>query len=148
MIFFGEPGEPQASWNMHDFMVQQTLGCQGVCGGGVHHLEPIGVFLKSEAVLRLPARLLWALEGFPPGPRTRDISFPWMICVPHPWRTHSQPAPVPSLPASFHRLSVCKHVENCLPETVQFSTSPAVFWPPLLSASRLKFFFLVSMRHW
>lgn len=113
--------------------------------GAVHHLEPIGVFLKSEAVRRLPARLLWALEWFPPGPRTRDISFAWMICVPQP----GEPTPGlhegRSLPASSHHRSV-NTFRAALPS---FSS------PPLLQSSvfsfqppGLKFFFPVSMRNW
>lgn len=38
--------------------------------------------------------------------------------------------------ASIFSSCLCKHVKNCLPILRSLPASPAVFWPPLISASR------------
>lgn len=119
-LFGSAPGSRRLHGTCSDFMVRLGTG-RWRC----HHLEPILVFLKSEAARRLPARLLRALEWLPPGPKTRDISFLLDWSNPRHSRAHPQPTPVPFF-ADFFSLCFCKHIKNGLP-AFQFSASPAVF---------------------
>lgn len=93
-------------------------------------------FPKSEAVHSLPAQLLQALEWFPPGPRSRGFSFPPGSCVPQ-TLGHAPPGSPGAILCRRFSLPFCKHVKNCLSE-IQFSTPPAIFWPPLSSALRIE----------
>ena len=93
----------------------------------MHNLELIGVFLKSQAVHSLPAQLLQALEWFPPGPRSRGVSFPQEDVCPKHSGMHPQAAPMPFCADPFHLLSV---------NTLKIAF-PRFSFPPLLQFSGL-----------
>lgn len=75
----GSPGSRRLHGWSSSFMVKPGAGLSrgvGAQSGAARH------FPKSEAVHSLPAQLLQALEWFPPGPRSRGVSFPPGRCVP------------------------------------------------------------------
>lgn len=131
--------EPQASWTEQQFHGKVR---HGAVGGqwreGAHHLELIGVFLKSEAITHFLPSFSRPWNGSHLGlVGAGSISFTLEdVVLPNPW-AHSTPRqPGTALcQAPFHRLSV--NTLNCLSE-IPFSTPPAIFWPPLISASGLR----------
>lgn len=147
LVFCGQAGEPQASWNMRDFMVQRALGRLGCVWGGA----PSGTDWRLPEVRGRPQTSCPASVGPGMNPTwTQDQGhfIPLDDLCPRPLES-----PLPASrtaapgPASFHRLSV-NTLKTAFPRSSSSPPLPPSCGLPWFQPPGLKFFFLVSMRNW